>query len=39
LLAALEKTLGVNEYKSYLSRPDVQKYRRQLDELLPGANN
>jgi HPt (histidine-containing phosphotransfer) domain-containing protein len=39
LLAALEKTLGVNEYKSYLSRPDVQSYRKQLDQLLPGATN
>ncbi|HET6978978.1 MAG TPA: tetratricopeptide repeat protein [Pyrinomonadaceae bacterium] len=39
LLAALEKTLGVTEYKSYLSRPDVQSYRKQLDQLLPGAHN
>lgn len=39
LLTALEKTLGTSEYSSYLSRPDVQRYRKQLDELLPGANN
>ena len=39
LLTALEKTLGTGEYSSYLSRPDVQRYRKQLDELLPGANN
>jgi serine/threonine protein kinase len=39
LLKALEKILGVNEYRSYLSRPDVRRYRQQLDELLPGANN
>jgi len=39
LLTALEKAFGPSEYKSYLSRPDVQRYRKQLDELLPGANN
>ena len=39
LLKAFEKALGVNEYRSYLSRPDVRWYRQQLDELLPGANN
>jgi serine/threonine-protein kinase len=39
LLTALEKALGTSEYNSYLSRPDVQRYRKQLDELLPGANN
>lgn len=39
LLTALEKALGPTEYSSYLSRPDVQRYRKQLDELLPGANN
>ncbi len=39
LLTALEKTLGTSEYSSYLSRPDVGRYRKQLDELLPGANN
>jgi len=39
LLAAMEKELGVNEYKSYLSRPDVQQYRRQLDQLLPGTTH
>jgi serine/threonine protein kinase/uncharacterized protein HemY len=39
LLAAMEKGLGVNEYKSYLSRPDVQQYRKQLDQLLPGATH
>ncbi len=39
LLTALEKALGPSEYSSYLSRPDVQRYRKQLDELLPGANN
>ncbi|HSE19685.1 MAG TPA: tetratricopeptide repeat protein [Pyrinomonadaceae bacterium] len=39
LLAVMEKVLGVNEYKSYLSRPDVQQYRKQLDELLPGATH
>lgn len=39
LLTALEKTFGTSEYNSYLSRPDVRQYRKQLDELLPGANN
>ena len=39
MLKSLERTLGPNEYASYLSRPDVQRYRKQLDELLPGANN
>jgi len=39
LLAVMEKVLGVNEYKSYLSRPDVQQYRKQLDQLLPGATH
>jgi tetratricopeptide (TPR) repeat protein len=39
LLTAFEKALGTSEYSSYLSRPDVQRYRKQLDELLPGANN
>jgi serine/threonine protein kinase/Tfp pilus assembly protein PilF len=39
LLAAMEKALGVDEYKSYLSRPDVQQYRKQLDRLLPGATH
>jgi tetratricopeptide (TPR) repeat protein/tRNA A-37 threonylcarbamoyl transferase component Bud32 len=39
MLKSLERTLGANEYASYLSRPDVQRYRKQLDELLPGANN
>lgn len=39
LLKALEKALGDNEYRSYLSRPDVRRYRQQLDELLPGAND
>ncbi len=39
LLTALEKALGTSEYSSYLSRPDIQRYRKQLDELLPGANN
>ncbi|HEX7334108.1 MAG TPA: tetratricopeptide repeat protein [Pyrinomonadaceae bacterium] len=39
LLTALEKAFGTSEYSSYLSRPDVQRYRKQLDELLPGANN
>ena len=39
LLTALEKALGTSEYSSYLSRPDVQRYRKQLDELLPGGNN
>jgi tetratricopeptide (TPR) repeat protein len=38
LLTALESSFGANEYHSYLSRPDVVKYRKQLDELLPGAN-
>ena len=38
LLKAFETALGVNEYRSYLSRPDVRRYRQQLDELLPGAN-
>ncbi|HEU4768578.1 MAG TPA: tetratricopeptide repeat protein [Pyrinomonadaceae bacterium] len=39
LLTALEKSLGTNEYSSYLSRPDIRRYRKQLDEILPGANN
>lgn len=39
LLTALEKTLGTNEYNSYLSRPDIKRDRKQLVELLPGANN
>ena len=39
LLTAFEKVLGTNEYNSYLSRPDIQRYRKQLDELLPGVNN
>ena len=39
LLTALEKALGTNEYRSYLSRPDVQRYKNQLDELQPGANH
>jgi len=38
LLTALENALGTSEYGSYLSRPDVQRDRKQLDELLPGAN-
>ena len=38
LLTALESSLGADEYKSYLSRPDVVQSRKQLDELLPGAN-
>ena len=39
LLTALEKTLGADEYNSYLSRPDVRRDQKELDELLPGANN
>jgi len=39
LLTAFEKSLGTSEYSSYLSRPDIQRYRKQLAELLPGANN
>lgn len=39
LLAAMEKALGADEYKSYLSRPDVQRDRKQLEKLLPGATN
>jgi hypothetical protein len=39
LLTAFEKALGTSEYSSYLSRPDVQRYQKQLHELLPGANN
>lgn len=39
LLTAVEKTFGTNDYSSYLSRPDVRQYRKQLDELLPGATN
>lgn len=38
LLTALEKTFGTSDYTSYLSRPDVRQYRKQLDDLLPGAN-
>ena len=38
LLTALESSLGADEYKSYLSRPDIVQSRKQLDELLPGAN-
>lgn len=39
LLTALERAWGANDYSGYLSRPDVRRQRRQLDELLPGANN
>ncbi len=39
LLTAMEKALGVDDYKSYLSRPDVQSFRKQIEELLPGATN
>jgi hypothetical protein len=39
LLTALERAWGANDYSGYLSRPDVRHERRQLDELLPGANN
>jgi tetratricopeptide (TPR) repeat protein len=39
LLKALEKAFGVNEYRAYLSRPDVRRFRQQLDELLPGASD
>ena len=39
LLAAMEKAFGVDEYKSYLSRPDVQRDRKELEKLLPGATN
>jgi tetratricopeptide (TPR) repeat protein len=39
LLNAFEKALGTSEYSSYLSRPDVQRYQKALDELLPGANH
>ena len=39
LLTALERAWAANDYKGYLSRPDVQRDRKQLDELLPGANN
>ena len=38
LLTALERTLGADEYNSYLSRPDVRRDRKELDDLLPGAN-
>ena len=34
-----ERSWGTNEYNSYLSRPDVRRNKKQLDELLPGANN
>jgi tetratricopeptide (TPR) repeat protein len=39
LLASMEKAFGVNEYTSYISRPDVREYRKQLDRLLPGATH
>jgi hypothetical protein len=39
LLKALERVYGADEYRSYLSRPDVRRYRQQLNELLPGAND
>jgi eukaryotic-like serine/threonine-protein kinase len=39
LLKALENAFGTDEYRSYLSRPDVKRYRQQLNELLPGAND
>lgn len=39
LLKALETAFGADQYRSYLSRPDVRRYRQQLNELLPGANN
>jgi serine/threonine protein kinase/lipopolysaccharide biosynthesis regulator YciM len=38
LLRAVERALGTSEYSSYYSRPDVRQYRKQLDALLPGAN-
>jgi serine/threonine protein kinase len=38
LLRAVERALGTSEYSSYFSRPDVRQYRKQLDALLPGAN-
>jgi hypothetical protein len=34
LFASLEQKWGAENYKGYLSRPDVKYYRRQLDELL-----
>lgn len=39
LLTALERAWGANDYSGYLSRPDVLRERKQLEELLPGANN
>lgn len=35
LLAGLEQKWGTDNYKSYLTRPDVQFYRQQLDKALP----
>jgi hypothetical protein len=31
--SALQQTWGVNSYESYLRRPDIQIYRKQLDQI------
>jgi serine/threonine protein kinase/Tfp pilus assembly protein PilF len=33
-LAKLEQRWGTEDYKSYLSRPDIQRFRRQLEQLI-----
>jgi len=33
-LAKLEQRWGSEDYKSYLSRPDVQRFSRQLEQLI-----
>lgn len=38
LLTALERTWGANDFASYISRPDVRRYRKELNELLPGTH-
>jgi uncharacterized protein HemY len=33
LLSKLEQRWGSDNYKSYLSRPDIQRFRKQVDQL------
>jgi serine/threonine protein kinase/Tfp pilus assembly protein PilF len=37
LLSKLEQRWGVDNYNSYLRRPDVQRYRKQLDQIAASA--
>lgn len=37
LLSKLEQRWGSENYKSYLSRPDIQRFRKQLDQLAGSA--